>query len=463
MNVNEVKAITRILAEFRTPCRVLPPPVSYQTPRSNIYVLQRGDGVKESRVRERETEVESALSALYGAPINVRFLSSPLAISVPRQDPQDIPLYPLLRKVKRAGPGELLIAVGEYYNHAGSVRGQGVVPQLLQVNLKAPSTPHILIAGTTGAGKTGVLKNIAFSGALASSPADTGFLIFDPKGRDFPILESLPHLAAPIFLTRESILGGLRGLVAEMEARNTRYNEMVAKAGAYQAALDADNIFRPYIIAIVDEVAEMVDMLGKEAEGAIKRLLQIGRGLGIHLILGTQKPQADFISGISLANLPVRGCGAVAQVEHGKYATGIAGKQLGAHKLTGKGDFLLTINGAKVFPFQAGKIEDGEEMRIIGGIDQKWKGQRSKWQLSWQPAAGNGGGTAERGTAPQERRRQVDDVHEDIIQDLAAHAKQTGSLPTAYKVRQMFEKKHQRQLNAHTANLLLERAQRLFH
>ncbi len=457
MDVREVKAITNILSEFKVPCRVLPPPVSYQTPRSNVYVLERGAGIKESRIIEYETEIESALGRIYGEQVGTRFLSSPLAISVPRRDPQNVPIYPLLRKVKRNEPGQLLIATGEHYNHAGSVRGNGVVPQILQLDLMTPSTSHMLIAGTTGAGKTGVLKNIILSGALASSPADVSWLIFDPKRRDFPILEGLPHLAAPIFLSPESIAGGLRGLVEEMKVRGERFDAMVAKVGVHQATVDADKIFRPRIVAVIDEVAELVDQLGKEAEGWIKRLLQIGRGLGIHLILGTQKPEADFISGISMANLSVRACGAVSQLEHGKYATGIPGKKLGAHKLTGKGDFLLTINATKVFPFQSGHIEAGEEIKIIGGIDSRWQGQRSKWQLRWQPVEAAGSAAQSQGN--QAKRRQVDPVHEEMVGELLAYAQQAGALPSPYKTAKIFKEKHGRTLNPNTANMLVERAQ----
>lgn len=454
MNIQEVKAITNILAEFKIPCRVLPPPISYQTPRTNVYVLERGTGVKESRIFEYEAEIESALGQVYGEQVGVRFLSSPPAVVVPRRDPQNVPIVPLLRKVKRNEPGQLLIATGEHYNHAGSVRGNGVVPQLLQLDLMTPSTSHMLVAGTTGAGKTGVLKNIILSGALASSPADVSWLIFDPKRRDFPIMESLPHLAAPIFLTPESIAGGLRGLVEEMKLRGERFDAMVAKVGVHQATVDADKIFRPRIVAVIDEVAELVDQLGKEAEGWIKRLLQIGRGLGIHLILGTQKPESDFISGISMANLGVRACGAVSQMEHGKYATGIPGKKLGAHKLTGAGDFLMTINAAKIFPFQSGNIEPGQEMKIIAAINKRWQGQQSNWQLQWQPLK-EAGDQAQ----GEKAKRQFSPVHDEMVAELLAHAKQTGAVPSSYKAQKIYEEKYGRGLNPKTADTLVKRAQ----
>lgn len=456
MNLNEVKAISQVLREFRASCRVLPPPTSYQTPRTTVYVLSRGEGVRDSTVRRLEVELEDALTNARGERVSIRFLSSPLAIAVPREDPQDIPILPMLHRIKRSRAGELLIAVGEHYNHSGSVRGNGVIPQLLQVDLHAPTTPHVLFAGTTGAGKTVVLKNVILSGALAFAPTDAAYLLFDPKGRDFPILEGLPHLAGPIFTTPDTLLGGLRGLLGEMEQRSDRYNRMVAKVGAYQAAIDAERIFTPRIVAVVDEVAELIDLLGEEAQTAIKRLLQMGRGLGIHLVLGTQKPESSFIGGISLGNLPVRGCGAVAQLEHGKYATGIPGKQLGAHKLTGKGDFLLTINGSKIFPFQAGKIEDGEESRIIGGIAARWKGQRTPWRLSYTVAP------AAKPTAAPEPRRQVDDVHDEMIALIAEQAQAQGKLPTGYQVRRMYEQRHHKQLNARTAQMLLERTQQRF-
>lgn len=448
MNVREVKAITQVLGEFRSTCRVLPPPISYQTPRSTVYVLERGNGVREATVRRLEKEIEAALASVRGEAVPVRFLSSPFAVSVPRTDPQDIPIRPLLNKI-RPVEGALLLGLGEHYNHAASAGGSGALPQLLQVNLLAPTTPHMLLAGTTGAGKTVALKNALLMGAVANSPTAVRFILLDPKGMDFPILEGLPHLAAPIMTAPEQMLGGLRALVGLLEQRNQQYTELVNRVGAYSATQEAHRITYPQILICIDEVAELIDILGDEAGKAVKRLLQIGRGLGIHLLLGTQKPEASFISGISLANIPVRGCGSVVTVEQGKYATGVPGSILGAHKLTGRGDFILTINGSKLHPFQAGRIEDGEESGLVQAIRRRHSAEKSTWMLDFQAAPLTPAAPAERSFVP---------VHDELVRDLVQRAQATGQAPSGNQARKLYQEKYRKELNPATARTLAGRA-----
>lgn len=453
MNVMEVRAIVNTLTEFRATCRVLPPPYSYQTPRSTIYVLERGSGVREATIRRLEREIEAALAAVRGSAVPVRFLNSPFAISVPRRDPQDISIRPLLGKIKPV-PGSLLLGLGEHYNHSASTGGKGALPQLLQIDLKAPTTPHILLAGTTGAGKTVALKNALLMGAVANKPSEVRYVLIDPKGMDFPILEGLPHLAAPILTAPAQMLGGLRALSALLEERNQRYTELVERVGAYQAAQEAHRITDPQLLICIDEVAELIDLLGDEAGKAVKRLLQIGRGLGIHMLLGTQKPEASFISGISLANIPVRGCGSVVTVEQGKYATGVPGSILGAHKLTGRGDFILTINGSKMHPFQAGRIEDGEESGLVQALARQHGNAKHLWMLDFQVATAPVMATAD---------RYFTKVHDEIVQDLVQDAQATGARPSGNKARRLYQQKYQKELNPTTARTLADRAAALLH
>ncbi|HNT78886.1 MAG TPA: FtsK/SpoIIIE domain-containing protein [Anaerolineae bacterium] len=446
--IDEVRAITGVLREFKASCRVLPPPLSYQTPRSTVYVLERGNGVREATVRRLEKEIESALASVRGESVAVRFLNSPFAISVPRRDPQNVSIRQMISKI-RPIEGALLLGMGEHYNHAASTGGHGALPQLLQINLLAPTTPHVLLAGTTGAGKTVAIKNALLMGAIANSPVNVRYVLLDPKGIDFPIMEGLPHLAAPILTSPDQMRGALRALVSVMEERNQMYTQLIGSVGAYAAAKQSHKITDPQILICIDEVAELIDLIGDEAGKSIKRLLQIGRGLGIHLLLGTQKPEASFISGISLANIPVRGCGAVVTVEQGKYATGVPGSVLGAHKLTGRGDFILTINGSKMHPFQAGFIEEGEESGLVEAVRRRHGAMGKAWMLDYQEATIAPPAVPQRAFAP---------VHEELVRDLVQRSLETGTAPSGNQARKLYHEKYCKELNPATARILASRA-----
>ncbi len=202
----------------------------------------------------------------------------------------------------------------------------------LLLRLTASSVVHVLIAGTTGSGKTALARTLLASLAQHNSPETLRFVLIDPKGRGFGMLQTLPHVLGDVLSDSAAAVQRLKEVVAEMERR------------------DKENVSSPVVVVAVDELADLIQTGGKEVEGALTRLAQRGREAGIHLVACTQKPSAALIGSAMKANFPVRLVGTCASKDEARHATGIADS--GAEQLTGKGDFLL-IAAAEPTRFQA--------------------------------------------------------------------------------------------------------------
>jgi S-DNA-T family DNA segregation ATPase FtsK/SpoIIIE len=220
------------------------------------------------------------------------------------------------------------------------------VPLLLR--LPSPNVAHVLIAGTTGSGKTALARSIVMSLALRNRQRSLQLVLIDPKGRGFLPFEGLPHLLEPVVTRVDEALPLLQRLVAEMEQR------------------DAEGRSEPRLVVALDELADLVQVGGREVELALTRLTQRGREAGVHLVACTQKPTAAVIGGLVKSNFPVRIVGSVPSPEDAKVATGIAGT--GAERLLGQGDFLVVAQG-QVTRMQAAYIgvrQVREQVGLLG-------------------------------------------------------------------------------------------------
>lgn len=202
----------------------------------------------------------------------------------------------------------------------------------LLLRLTASSVVHVLIAGTTGSGKTALARTLLASLALHNSPDALRMVLIDPKGRGFGKLQNLPHVLGGVLTDATAAVHRLKEVVAEMERR------------------DHANENTPLIVVAIDELADLIQTGGKEVEKSLTRLAQRGREAGIHLVACTQKPSASLIGSAMKANFPVRLVGTCASKDEARHATGISDS--GAEQLSGKGDFLL-IASAQPTRFQA--------------------------------------------------------------------------------------------------------------
>jgi len=263
-----------------------------------------------------------------------------LALEVPRPSPAHLSLVRLQANLPPLPPATALLG-----------RDEEGAPLLLR--LASPEVAHVLVAGTTGSGKTALARGLLTSLALGNDPDDLRMLLVDPKGRSFAPFAGLPHLlAAPIAGVAEAEKR-LGWLVEEMEWRQ------------------AEGVRTPRVVVAVDEAA---DLVGQSAEvGAqLTRLAVRGREAGMHLVLCTQKPTAETMGGLLRANLPCRLVGKVLSAQDAAVAAGIKGS--GAERLLGRGDFLLVAAG-EVVRFQAAYVSS-EEIAVMVEMLQEEVAQR---------------------------------------------------------------------------------------
>ncbi len=303
--------IEMVLASHKVPARVTGGII---TPRLVRYHLTTPLGVTVRKVASLSEEIALSLGA---SSCRVHRHQGQVEVEVPRANGKVVPILPLCRRLMSQGAG----TVPPHTAVLGL--DQEGVPLLLR--LPSSNVAHVLIAGTTGSGKTALARTIVTSLALYNSQRKLQLVLIDPKGRGFLPFEGLPHLLAPVVTRVEEALPLLQRLVSEMERR------------------DAEGRSEPRLVVALDELADLVHVGGREMEGALTRLTQRGREAGIHLVACTQKPTAAVIGGLVKSNFPVRIVGSVPSPEDAKVATGIAGT--GAERLLGQGDFLVVAQG----------------------------------------------------------------------------------------------------------------------
>ncbi len=312
--------IEAVLASHKVSSRVWGATI---TPRFIRFQVTTAMGTKVSKVSELSEEIALSLGARSA---RVYRKQGAIHVEVPRERADPVHLLPLCQRIGEAPPAAAVLGLDD----------EGT-PLLLC--LPSPDIVHVLVAGTTGSGKTALARSLLFSLALYNPPETLRLVLVDPKGRGFGPLSGLPHVIGRVAASAEQGVKALNWLVKEMERR------------------DAAGVNRPLIVVGVDELADLLLTGGKAVETALVRLAQRGREAGIHLVACTQKPSAELVSGLLKANFPVRLVGAVASPEDAKVAAGIAG--IGAEKLLGRGDFLLVARG-DVIRFQAAYASEEE-------------------------------------------------------------------------------------------------------
>jgi len=265
-----------------------------------------------------------------------------LHVEVPREQGKVVELVPLCRRLPHVPAHTAVLGLED--------RG---APLLLR--LSSPDVAHVLVAGTTGSGKTELARAMIASLALFNRQSDLQMVLIDPKLQGFAPFNGLAHLLCPVVRRVEDALAVLQRLVAEMERRDTQGCD------------------RPRVVVFVDELADLVVVGGRPVEDTLTRLAQRGRGAGIHLVACTQKPTAAVIGSLVKSNFPVRVVGSVTCPEDAKVATGIAGT--GAERLLGRGDFLLVAKG-QVIRFQGAQIPRQDVASLVNGSLQRERSLR---------------------------------------------------------------------------------------
>ncbi len=325
--------IEMVLASHKVPARVTGGTV---LPRLVRFHLSTPLGVRVRQVASLAEEIALSLSA---PSCRVYRHQGQVEVEVPRAQGKVVPLLTLCQNLAgREAKGRPSVPP------ITAVLGldQEGIPLLLR--LPSPNVAHVLIAGTTGSGKTALARTIVTSLALHNSQRNLQLVLIDPKGRGFLPFEGLPHLLVPVVTRVDEALPLLQRLVAEMERR------------------DAEGRSEPRLVIVLDELADLVQVGGREMETCLTRLTQRGREAGLHLVACTQKPAAAVIGGLVKSNFPVRLVGSVASPEDAKVATGFGAT--GAERLLGQGDFLVVTKG-QVTRMQAAYVDVTQVRKVV--------------------------------------------------------------------------------------------------
>lgn len=315
------------------------------------YALEVALGTKLSKITALERDLALALAAPTGtirieAPIPGRSL---VGIELPNRAPEFVPLKKMMESdAMREHASKLAVSLGL------DVSGKPIVTEIGRM-------PHVLIAGQTGSGKSVCINSFLASILFRATPAEVKFILVDPKRVELTGYNGVPHLLSPVIVDPEKVISALRWILSEMDRRY----KLFAQAGARN--IDGYNEMSgfqalPYIVLVIDELADIILFSPVEVEDAITRIAQMSRATGIHMVLATQRPSVDVITGLIKANIPCR----IAFAVSSQVDSRVILDTQGAEKLLGRGDMLyLPPEQAKPIRIQGSFISDKEINALV--------------------------------------------------------------------------------------------------
>ena len=352
-----------------------------------LYELEPAPGIKSSRVIGLADDIARSMSAI-SARVAVVQGRNAIGVELPNQRRETVFLRELIASHDfETSKHKLAIALGK------TIGGEPVIVDLAKM-------PHLLVAGTTGSGKSVAINTMVMCLLYRLKPEKCRLIMVDPKMLELSVYDGIPHLLAPVVTDPKKAVVALKWAVREMEDRYKKmsklgvrnidgFNARVAEAAAkgetlsrtVQTGFDRETgeaVYEqeemelselPYIVIFVDEMADLMLVAGKDIEGAIQRLAQMARAAGIHLIMATQRPSVDVITGTIKANFPTR---VSFQVTSKIDSRTILGEQ-GAEQLLGQGDMLYMAGGGRISRVHGPFISDAEVEKIVAHL--KLQGQ----------------------------------------------------------------------------------------
>jgi S-DNA-T family DNA segregation ATPase FtsK/SpoIIIE len=380
-------------------------------PRVTQYTLKPPSGVKLTKLTGLENNLALDLAAhsiRMEAPIPGK---RAVGVEVPNVKAATVTLHGLISSTEwRDVNGSLGFAIGK------DIAGVPVVGNL-------ETMPHLLIAGQTGSGKSVMINTFLTSLLYRNSPSDLKLILVDPKQVEMALYHDIPHLLSPVITEPEKCISALKWAVAEMERRLRAFSEAGKRNIAeYNKVKQEEGM--PYIVIVIDELADLMMMAARDVEALVVRLAQKARAAGIHLVVATQRPSVDVITGLIKANIPARvAFTVVSQVDSRTIIDGV-----GAEKLLGRGDLLYSIpEFTKPKRVQGALISDTETNKICDFLRAQRPPNYNEEVISQPVQIGKGGVVAS----------MDGDGDDDMMKDAVAVVIQTGKASTSLLQRKL--------------------------
>jgi S-DNA-T family DNA segregation ATPase FtsK/SpoIIIE len=356
------------------------------------FELKPAAGVKVSQISNLAKDLARSLSTISVRVVEVIPGKPFVGLEIPNEVRELVSLGEIIKsEAYDELQSPLTLALGK------DIAGHPIVADLARM-------PHLLIAGTTGSGKSVAINAMVLSLLYKSTPEQVRLIMIDPKMLELSVYEGIPHLLAPVVTDMKQAANALRWCVAEMERRYalmaglgvrhiSGYNKKVTEAAARGEPLREPNFTPslegdlappleklPFVVVIIDELADMMMMVGKKVEELIARLAQKARASGINMIIATQRPSVDVITGLIKANIPCR----IAFQVSAKVDSRTILDQIGAEHLLGHGDMLYLPSGTSIpNRIHGAFVSDNEVHSVVRALRKSGRGARSSGAMTW--------------------------------------------------------------------------------
>ena len=387
---SNTKILERVFQDFGMNAKVIEVHVG---PAVTQYEMQLERGTKVNKVLSISREIALALAAKevrIEAPIPGK---NTVGVEIPNQTIMSVSMREIMEAVPKSKDDSKLLAP----------LGRDIMGNVKYVEIN--KTPHMLVAGATGSGKSVCINNIIMSIIMRATPDEVKMVLVDPKKVEFNVYEGIPHLLTPVVTDPKKASAALQKIVVEMDDRYetfknsgtkniATYNEYIEKKLKKDPNCGLKKM--PFILVIIDELADLMLVAAKEVEESVMRITQLARAAGIHLIVATQRPSTDVITGVVKSNIPTRISFAVSSSIDSRTILDMTG----AEKLLGKGDMLYKpMDENTPTRVQGSFVSDDEIFRVVQFIKQRSHAPKysEKFSNLDNPAASSGGGNSSGG------------------------------------------------------------------